>query len=108
MFNFFVKKIKDADIKAKGSNIISTNDVLSCFYFSPTAVHQSDITIVIGYDDGDNAGSILLFRYHKHLKVPKMKDGRKKKFIQGYHKASFKQRIGKAKKWRLIWYAALF
>ena len=108
MFNFFVKKIKDADIKAKGSNIISTNDVLSCFYFSPTAVHQSDITIVIGYYDGDNAGSILLFCYHKHLKVPDiMQDGRKKN-IQGYHKASFKWRFGKMKEWRRIWHAALF
>ena len=71
---FFVKKIKDADMREKGSNIISTNDASSFFYFSPRTVHKSDITIVVGYEEGEDAASILLLRYHTHLKVPHMKD----------------------------------
>ena len=75
---FFVQKQKDADLSLKGSNKISAEDATSVFYFSTKTMDESDITIVIGYDYGQDVGSILLFRYHNHLKVPNLNDEQKR------------------------------
>lgn len=63
----FVPKACEYDKSRKGCNKITPKELEGSFYYdqNANAIDDYDVTIIVGFEDGGTAASVLLCRFHK-------------------------------------------